>query len=382
MRINCEYNVLDGALARIEYLFNEFDEVAVAFSGGKDSTVTLALALKVAEKLDKLPLPVIFIDQEGEWEATDDYMKEVMYDKRVKPMWFQIPFQLSNETSQDDDWLQCWDEKERENWIREQDPISFKENIYGTKTFYNLFAKITDHHFKRSFAMLGGLRTEESPMRQVACTQQATYKHITYGKKLNESKKHYSFYPIYDWNYIDVWKFIHDEGLRYNKLYDYQYNYGLSVRDMRVSSLTHSMALKNLTYLQEVEPKTWVKLTKRLKGINSLKHLGDDMMKAPKEVPYMFPNWREYRDYLLANLITRPEHRERFANYFLRHDRLCERMRDKDMMYKVQVKALIRNDYHSDILDDFERTQDYTAFRKWVRTGEYPHTRNKYITYE
>lgn len=380
MRINTQYNVYESALWRIENLYNEFDEVAIAFSGGKDSTVVLNLALEVAEKLNKLPVPVIFIDQEGEWKMTEDYMRIVMYDKRVNPMWFQIPFDLSNETSQEDSWLQCWDPDEKENWIREQDPISIKENVYGTRAFYNLFTKITDHHFKGSLAMLGGLRTEESPMRQVACTQQATYKWITYGKKLNEKMNHYTFYPIYDWSYIDVWKYIHDKDLEYNKLYDYQYQHGWPIRNMRVSSLTHGSALVNLQKVQEIEPETWVRFTKRMKGINTLKHLKDDFMKPPKDLPYMFATWREYRDYLLENLIVHDEHRSKFAHYFERHDRLCEKMVNKDIMYKQQVKALIRNDYHSTILDEFERTPDYTAFRKWVRTGERPKIgKNKYI---
>jgi predicted phosphoadenosine phosphosulfate sulfurtransferase len=58
--------VYEMALERIEYIFDEFENVSVNFSGGKDSTVTLNLALTVAEKKGRLPLKVMFIDQEAE----------------------------------------------------------------------------------------------------------------------------------------------------------------------------------------------------------------------------------------------------------------------------------------------------------------------------
>jgi len=53
-------NVYDAAIKRFEYLFDNFDKVVVSFSGGKDSTVCLNLALEVAKKKNKLPLDVYF----------------------------------------------------------------------------------------------------------------------------------------------------------------------------------------------------------------------------------------------------------------------------------------------------------------------------------
>jgi len=44
---------LSMTLERMEYLFDTFDHVAVSFSGGKDSTACLNLALQIAtEKSD------------------------------------------------------------------------------------------------------------------------------------------------------------------------------------------------------------------------------------------------------------------------------------------------------------------------------------------
>ena len=49
-KIYKQKNVYEAAKERINYLFNEFDNVVVGFSGGKDSTCVLNLALEVAEE--------------------------------------------------------------------------------------------------------------------------------------------------------------------------------------------------------------------------------------------------------------------------------------------------------------------------------------------
>ena len=116
MKIFKATNVFDEALERVRYLFDEFDDVGVWFSGGKDSTVTLEIALRVAEEKNRLPIPVIFVDQEAEWRAVIDYTRAVMNDPRVEPYWIQVPIKLFNATSMDEAWLNCW--AEGEVWMR------------------------------------------------------------------------------------------------------------------------------------------------------------------------------------------------------------------------------------------------------------------------
>lgn len=55
MKYYRKQNVYEAGLERIRFIFDEFPEVIVSFSGGKDSTNVLNLALKVAkERIDYL----------------------------------------------------------------------------------------------------------------------------------------------------------------------------------------------------------------------------------------------------------------------------------------------------------------------------------------
>src|SRR3990167_1853639 len=105
MKFYLDQNVFDAALERIRWLFDEFPNVVVNISGGKDSTVVLNLALMVAEEKGRLPLKVMFIDQEAEWQTVIDYIREIMADPRVDPKWLQVPIRLFNATSTIEPWL-------------------------------------------------------------------------------------------------------------------------------------------------------------------------------------------------------------------------------------------------------------------------------------
>jgi predicted phosphoadenosine phosphosulfate sulfurtransferase len=243
MKILSDKTVFTAALERVNYLFDEFPNIVVGMSGGKDSTVVFELVMRVARERGRLPQAVFFLDQEAEWIATIDYVREVMHNPDVRPLWMQMPMHLDNAASFTTRFLRCWDPDEQANWIRERDPISIKENTYGTDRFGELFAAIFGREFaSKGLAVMSGVRCEESPNRLMGLTEGLTYKWITWGKKLNPG--HFTFYPIYDWSYTDVWHAIHSEGWKYNRIYSYQYRYGVPVNQMRVSNLHHETAVR------------------------------------------------------------------------------------------------------------------------------------------
>lgn len=354
MRIFLKDNVLEAGLKRVRMLYDEFDEVIVSFSWGKDSSICLHLALQVARERNRLPLKVMFIDQEAEWTATKDYMEYVQAMPDVELMWFQMPIKLFNATSYTDEWLMCWSPENEGNWLHEKNPKAITENVYGTDRFHDLFTKIVNYHFKgKSVANIGGVRAEESPARLMWLTQAATYKDITWGKKLDAKNDRYTFYPIYDWSYTDVWKYINDNNCKYNKVYDYQYKHWVELNQMRVSNLHHETSLNCLFYLPEVDIALYNRLIKRLDWIRTANNFKKDFF--IKDLPFMFKDWKEYRDYLNKHLITNEKTIKTFQWYYKRLEKLLwEYPNEMEKWHKACVQSILVNDIDWTKLHNYE----------------------------
>lgn len=364
-------NVYDYTLDRIRYLFDEFENVVVGFSGGKDSTVCLELSLLVAKEKNRLPLKVLFLDQEAEWQNTIDYVSTVMERKDVEPMWFQMPLKIFNATSYEQEWLECW--KEGEDWIRQKVDYSIKNNKYDCESF----AKLFEHIFRVEFpntksCYISGVRCEESPTRKMALTQAITYKWITWGKKLDKKKDHYTFYPLYDWSVYDIWKAIHDNKWNYNKIYDYYYRYGRSILEMRVSNVHHETAIQDLLFMQEIEKETWNKIVARVKGVNTLSHLKKSWQ--VKKLPFMFEDWAEYRDYLLDKLIS-DNLKEIYKKKFQYIDNAFSNTPVYEKGLRVCITTILKNDYHMTVLNNFIKNP--SVFR-WNKERKFKNIENEY----
>ncbi|MNW49841.1 phosphoadenosine phosphosulfate reductase [compost metagenome] len=347
-RVMTGSNVFDAALERIRWLWDEFDgKVVVSTSGGKDSTIVYHLARIVAEERGAESLPVMWLDQECEFQATADYVRDIMYDPFVKPVWLQIPFDLFNATSSlsQDPWLHVWGPGE--TWVRDQDPISIKENTFGTVRFKELLHAVSDQLFP-DHVILTGVRAEESPSRRAGLTNYATHRWATWGSK---GKRHTNMHPIYDWSYRDVWKAILDNGWRYNETYDVQHRHGTPILAMRVSNYHHETSINHLGYLQEAEPETYERATARLSGIATAARLvGDGDWMIPKALPYMFTDWFEYRDYLVEHLLP-PEERARWAKKFREVDDALPHLAPASLC-RSQIGAILANDRYFTKMDN------------------------------
>lgn len=359
MKIYTSRSVWDAALERMRWIFDNFEEVTVNFSGGKDSTCCLHLALQVAEERGALPLNVMWIDQEVEWRNVVEYVRSVMNDQRVKPYWLQVPFRLFNATSHTDQWLECW--KEGGPWLRPKEPNSIHENELGTDRFAEMFKGYARRYFPdKSHCCIGGVRADESPARKAGLTNYETFRGKTWGNKEDAKRNHYTMYPIYDWTYRDVWKAIHDNGWPYCKLYDYQYQHGVDVRSMRVSSVHHETAINSLKYMHEVEPDTWAEMVKRTGASNAVAQC-PAAYSLPKELPAAFSDWQEYRDYLLENLVTDQEVKEKFKKSFKQQEALWKPV-ILEKLWKCHVAAVLVNDYHGTKYSSFR-----TANMKYLK---------------
>jgi predicted phosphoadenosine phosphosulfate sulfurtransferase len=372
-RLFLQSTVLEESRKRMRFIFEEFGRnTYVCFSGGKDSTVILNLALEAATELDLLPVKVLFLDQETEWQSVIDYVRTVMHDPRVDARWLQIPILMNNASSIEHPWLRCWHPDEEAKWMRPKEPDSIHRNVYGTQFFKDMFpAFMKYHHMRQKVCRLTGMRAEESPGRLLTLTQRNVYKGVTWMARQDpKATEHYTASPIYDWSYTDVWKYIHEGGFPYCDLYNKMYQYGVPTMQMRVSNVHHEAATKTLYFLQEIEPETWARLTQRISGINSIGQLKSSFY-APKELPSAFSTWVEYRDYLLQHL-TDDTGREYFGRRFATLDAMYMGSEPEVLkaLWRTQIDSILKNDWEEGFMLKQWTMQHPTPKQMWGRNKQ------------
>ena len=268
---------------------------------------------------------------------------------------------------------------DKDKWVREKDPISIKENTYGTDRFHELFGEIIKQDYKdKKACYLSGVRTEEAPKRHVALTHASTYKWITWGKKFTDS--HYTFYPLYDWSYTDIWCAIHKNNWSYNKVYDEMYRHGVKIRDMRISNVHHETALNALTLIQEIEPELWEKVSRRVNGANTIKHIEHNSYCCPKDLPYMFESWEEYALFLKDNMVDREKNRIELQNLINAELKIYTNDEIKDYFFRKVIDTILSNDWDFTKIANWRISQKVYAYRQFKR-GIYRKAMLKYCGY-
>lgn len=334
MRVVKDQNVLEAAKERISWLFDEFEDIYVSVSGGKDGEVVMYLALEEARKRGR-KIGLFFLDQEFEWQGTIDTIRKWMHLPDVVPYWYQIPIRMSNTSSNLEPFIDIWNPKRKDSWMREMEPDSIKENFCKYDRFHEVVHSFTEYRYKVTglkTCELKGLRADESFNRYTCLTHNVTYKGVTWGGK---RKNTFSFSPIYDWKFEDVWKYIWDNKLEYNPVYDKLYHLGVSPRNMRISNLIHEFAIYETVICQEIEPDTFDRMARAVEGVAFTAKLGLEQF-IPQTLPEAFASWKDYRDYLLEHIVA-PEYREGFRKVW----------GDKPQMekvYRLQAIECIQSD--------------------------------------
>lgn len=359
-------DVLTAAKRRISYVFDEFENIVVSISGGKDSTVLAHLALVEAHRRGR-KIGLFFLDEEVVYQSTIDQIEYLMnlYPENTIPLWLQIEFHLTNATSYNEGQLICWERGKSDIWMRPKHPKALKYKPWdpATETVRNKVKGFGFYdaieNFQRSrpdTAFLVALRATESMNRWRAVSKNPGYKDVFWCTSIGNGS--YSMYPIYDWNFHDVWRYIYDNKLRYSRIYDYMWKKGMNLTEIRVSSLIHEKAFKALVELPEFEPKTYDRLLKRIDGI-SVGHIygKDKAMMRVQKLPKNYKTWREYRDFLLATYPD-PEKKEIFVKRFAKH-------LDNDYVARQQCRQLILNDYENNLPIDNKPDPREQILEKW-----------------
>ncbi|MCM8900595.1 phosphoadenosine phosphosulfate reductase family protein [Caldicoprobacter algeriensis] len=364
-QVYTDKNVLEAARERIAYIFDEFEDIVVSVSGGKDSTVLAHLALTEAHKRNR-KIGIFFLDEEVVYESTVKQIEYILslYPENTIPLWVQIEFHLTNATSLNESQLICWEAGKHKIWMRSKKPFAIQHKPWDPATetirdkvkgfgFYDALENF--QRYKSGAAFLIGLRATESPNRWRAVTKNPGYKNIFWSTKKENT---YNFYPLYDWNYHDVWKYIYDHKLQYSKIYDYMWKKGMPMNEIRVSSLIHEKSFKALVELPEFEPKTYDKLLKRIKGISIGNLYGkDNKLLRCRKLPKNFKNWMEYRDFLLETYPD-PEKKAIFERRFAKH-------LNNNYVARQQCRQLILNDYENNLPIDNKPDPRDEKIKKW-----------------
>lgn len=340
-------NVLEATQNRISYVFDNFENIIVSISGGKDSTVLAHLALFEAKKRNR-KIGLFFLDEEVVYQATVNQIEYLMslYPENTIRFWLQIPFNLTNSTSYLNGQVDCWDKAKKPLWMHKRSSHNILSKTWSHETkiadknkgfgFYDVL-----YNFELGFnntAFLVGLRAVESPNRWRTMVNNTAFKDIYWSTK--RLKNNYTFYPIYDWLVYDIWKYIGENELKYHKYYDFAFKKGIHPHLMRVSSLTHEKSFKSIQDLPEFEFETYEKLLKRIKGVSFAQETAKDKkMFKVQELPKNYKTWQEYRDFLL---LTYPDKDKKqiFEKRFKKH-------LNNEFVARQQCKQLILNDYEN-----------------------------------
>ncbi len=357
-------NVLEAAIKRVAYIFDHYDNVSLSFSGGKDSTALFHLINDEAKKRDRKFI-LYFQDQEAEYQGTIDFVEWAMTQPNVIPMWYQVPIFMTNAASHQQLFLWAWGEGEE--WVREKHPMAIHaiDRMYPKRFHkFNLWVGQNLKKLPGKSISIIGLRAEESPDRRFVMFGEDN--ELFWIRRKQIADKPHRAYPIIDWAYTDVWKYLIENNLKYNRIYDKMYMLGGNLRYFRVSNLVHEKAFRCLTDLQELEPDTYNKLEKRLHGVHTAAIYGkEDMIYSIKTLPENFKTWKDYKDFLLSAI--HPDLRRIFEYQWLR----LKNVDDEDC-FKYMVKRILLCDWEGNITSKkwtFGENVNYTKEQIIERNG-------------
>lgn len=242
--------------------------------------------------------------------------------------------------------------------MREKDPIAIQkiEEDYP-KRFYKFFKWYEKKNIDAAY--LVGLRADEGITRYRAVTKNPGYKNYYWSTDDDGAKM---FYPIYDWTVYDIWKFIYEYKLNYNRIYDYMFWDGVSIyKHMRVSNLIHEKSYKCLVNLPKYEPETYDKLCRRISGIaTASRYASEKLVFSNKVLPKHYKSWKEFRDFLLTNIPSEAQ-RETFMRRF-------DKQPQTEKLYQAQVGQLLINDYeNSTSIDTHAQEKIERMKEKWKK---------------
>ena len=317
MKKYLEKNVYEALQDRLKFIFDNFDNIYVSFSGGKDSGLLLNMVLsykrrnKIAKKIG-----VFHQDFEAQYQTTTDFVSRMFENnlRDIGPYWVCLPMGSRCAVSNYQMYWYPWDPDKKELWVRpmpkmpyiinmDNNPFDFYRYKMVQEDLYAEFGEWYSRQKKGKTICLLGIRADESlnRYRAYANDRKTIMQGNQWTTKMGENW--WNAYPIYDWTTKDVWiangKFDYD----YNRIYDLFWKAGLSISQMRVASPYHESAKESLNLYRVLEPATWVRVVSRVQGANFGAIYGSSHALGARKIELPPGHtWRSYVKFLLATL--------------------------------------------------------------------------------
>ena len=264
-----EQSVYELALERLHHVYDLFDTIVVAFSGGKDSTILLNLTLQVARERKRVPVIAQFHDEECIPLETVDYIRRVIAAGDVELRWFCLPVKHRNACSRREPFWYPWDPRCPEKWVCELPREGITE-LDGFRFLEHSTVDIEGLAFPpEQYGQVGtllGIRAQESPTRRWAVSRKAVDNYIIHSKESGSRGNVYKVYPIYDWRTEDVWTAPKLFGWDYNAAYDLMDKFGLSPTEQRCAPPFGEQPMRNLAMYKTCFPDLWERMHNRVPG--------------------------------------------------------------------------------------------------------------------
>lgn len=315
-----EQNVFEALQERLHFLFEEFENIFISFSGGKDSGLLLNLVLNFQKQYyPQKKIGVFHQDFEAQYTVTTEYIERTFtrIEKDIEPYWVCLPMATRTALSNYEMYWYPWDDKKEDAWVRpmpnhpyvinlQNNPITTYKYRMQQENLAKQFARWyrISHGNKKTVCLLG-IRANESLQRYSGILNKK------YGYKgecwiSRQFKDVWCASPLYDWTSSDVWHANYIFQFDYNHLYDLYYMAGLKPDQMRVASPFNDYAKDSLNLYRVIDPEIWVKLVGRVRGVNfgaiygRSKAMGYKNISLPKG-----HTWESYTYFLLATLPER-----------------------------------------------------------------------------
>lgn len=387
-------NVYEAAQQRLDFVFREFDNIYVSFSGGKDSGLLLNLCLHyMREHGITRKIGVFHQDFEAQYTETTNYVTRTLTDPEnlelITPYWCCMPMSCKTATSQYEQYWVPWDPEKREIWVRDMpdypgvinlDNHQFDFYRYGMlqEDLYAAFGPWYHRHEcggEGKTIGLVGIRAQESlnRWRTIRCEGKGTYQQIPWTTRMADNV--FAGYPLYDWLAEDIWIANAKHGFDYNKIYDLYYYAGVSVNQMRVASPFNDWAIGSLWQYRVIEPGVWAKMIGRVNGANFCAIYGGTHAVAWKNIKLPPGHtWKSFVEFLLQTLPedTRRTYEQKFATSIqfwaerggVLSEQTIQELREIGIPIEIAGKTAYRTDNVAVRFSDYPDDADVTEFQK------------------